>query len=339
MDVSFDPRREVPTRFWKCSGFTLVELLVVIAIIGILVALLLPAVQTAREAARRTQCMNHIRQVGLGTLTHESALGRFPVGTSSTPNGDVLHTWAAYVLPYIEEASTFAQIDFSVASWYPLVSGSNGGTPFTDEANPDWVSRQFSFYLCPSDIGPAKHESTARFFAHGNYVANAGYIRHWRQVTDKRQRDRENPPNHRGPFEKSFDDRNSGLEVRKIRDGMSKTAMLGEIRQFPGNDGRGLLYLGSGTFYCHQYAPNAIGADNNEFCTEPHRSAPYRCTRQALSVRLGRQTARSQHPGVVAIAFCDNSVRFISDDVDLDLWAAMGTRGVGDSESTPRELP
>ena len=320
-------------------AFTLVELLVVIAIIGVLVGLLLPAVQSAREAARRTQCMNNIRQIGLGVLNHESARRRLPVGTSSTPNGDVLHTWAAYVLPYIEEASTFAEIDFSVASWYPLVTGSNGAPPFTDEANPDWVSRQFSFYLCPSDIGPGKHELTSRFFAHGNYVANAGYIRFWRQVTSKVQRDRENPPKHRGPFEKSFDHLNTGLEVQKIKDGMSKTAMLGEVRQFPGNDGRGLLYLGSGTFYCHEFTPNSIGDDNNEFCTEPHRSAPYVCSQRGLSFRLGRQTARSQHPGVVAIGFCDNSVRFVSDDVNLNLWAAMGTRALRDSEATTAVLP
>ena len=323
----------------RSKAFTLVELLVVIAIIGVLVSLLLPAVQAAREAARRTQCMNNIRQVGLASLTHESALGRLPVGTSSTPSGDILHTWAAYVLPYIEEAASYAQIDFKVASWQPLVSGSNGGAPFTDEANPNWVSRQFPFYLCPSDIGPAKHEGTARFFAHGNYVANAGYIDFWRQITSERLRDRDNPPKNRGPFEKSFDDQNIGLKIRKIKDGLSKTAMIGEIRQFPGNDGRGLLYLGSGTFYSHFFAPNAIGSDNNEFCTTPERSHPYVCRQQGLSVRLGRQTARSQHPGVAAVAFCDNSVRFVTNDVNLNLWAAMGSRALGDSEHTERVIP
>ena len=332
-------QRKGPSGLRSANGFTLVELLVVIAIIGILVALLLPAVQTAREAARRTQCMNNIRQMGLASLIHESSLGRLPVGTSSTESGDILHTWAAYIMPYIEEVAAYHQIDFEVASWYPLVSGYNGSAPFTDEANPDWVSRQFSFHLCPSGIGRDQHEGIARFFAHGNYVANAGYVRQWKQITSKARRDRESPAKYRGPFEKSFDQRNSGLPIRRISDGLSKTAMLGEIRQFPGNDGRGLLYLGSGTFYSHHFPPNAIGDDNNEFCTTPERSEPYPCSTRWLSVRLGRQTSRSRHPGVVAIAFCDNSVRFIADSVDLNLWASFGSRALSDSEHTESMLP
>ncbi|MEM7313252.1 MAG: DUF1559 domain-containing protein [Planctomycetota bacterium] len=320
----------------RTLGFTLVELLVVIAIIGILVALLLPAVQTAREAARRTHCMNNVRQVALACLNHESATRRFPVGTSSTESRDVLHTWASYILPYVEEANSFNEIDFSVPSWYPLVTGN---PPFTDEANPDWVSRQFSFYLCPSGIGPGVHEDTARFFAHGNYVANAGYVHGWRQITFDRERDRENPPPNRGPFEKSFTQKNRGIGLRKIKDGMTKTAMIGEIRQFPGNDGRGLLYLSSGTFYSHFYPPNAIGDDNNEFCTTPERSAPFTCSRRGVNDRVGRQTARSRHPGVVAIAMCDASVQFVANDVDMNAWAAMGSRALGDSENFERVEP
>ena len=103
-------RRERPV-----AAFTLVELLVVIAIIGILVALLLPAIQAAREAARRSQCLNNLRQLSLGCLNHESAQKRLPAGftTMNPPDTDVHHTWASYILPYMEEAALFGTIDFS----------------------------------------------------------------------------------------------------------------------------------------------------------------------------------------------------------------------------------
>lgn len=96
----------------RFSGFTLVELLVVIAIIGVLVALLLPAVQAAREAARRTQCLNNLRQFSLGCLNHESATKRLPAGFTTRPSdGDVHHTWASYVLPYLEQGAMFGTIN------------------------------------------------------------------------------------------------------------------------------------------------------------------------------------------------------------------------------------
>ena len=164
------------------TGFTLVELLVVIAIIGILVALLLPAVNSAREAARRSQCQNNIRQLGLGCINHESAQTRFPAGFASWPppsGNDVLHTWAAYSMPYLEETSLYEQIDFTVPSWYPGVT--NGW-----QNNPKWVETQMAIHLCPSDIGPAQHTGTAQYFAHGNYLANAG-TRPWWQANQTEQ--------------------------------------------------------------------------------------------------------------------------------------------------------
>ena len=97
------------------AAFTLVELLVVIAIVGILIALLLPAVQSAREAARRTQCFNHLRQLALAALNHEAAQQSFPPGVVASESGalrDGLHSGFVYLLPFLEEQALHDQYDF-----------------------------------------------------------------------------------------------------------------------------------------------------------------------------------------------------------------------------------
>ena len=97
----------------KKSGFTLVELLVVIAIIGILVALLLPAVQTAREAARRTQCVNNMRNLALALHNFHSARKVFPKGWESQPKKEEAWAWSTFVLPFVEESSVHDELEVS----------------------------------------------------------------------------------------------------------------------------------------------------------------------------------------------------------------------------------
>lgn len=113
-------------------GFTLVELLVVVAIIGILIGMILPAVQSVREAARRTACSNKLRQQGLALLNYESAFQRFPAGSQSMTN----HSWATEVLSYLEQPALYDQVNFELA--------------WRDDANVKVLSTVLEVFSCPS---------------------------------------------------------------------------------------------------------------------------------------------------------------------------------------------
>ena len=146
----------------------------------------------------------------------------------------------------------------------------------------------------------------------------------------------------RGVFEKVFSQKNRGLELRQIEDGTSNTAMIGECRQYPGEDSRGVLFLGSAV-YSHHQTPNSASQDQLEWCggaTEPsddkagevNPSAP--CTEQYRTARgPWTQPSRSQHAGGVNLSFCDGRVVFVSDGVDVNAWRAISTRAGGETET------
>ena len=144
----------------KPRGFTLVELLVVIAIIGILVALLLPAIQAAREAARRNQCLNNLRQIGLGVLNFEQANGRLPAGsTTETPklDGPYYSTWTVDILPQLEQQAVYDL-------WHPEAG-------FSRSINRALRETFLQVYLCPSDTGPVVERVPQRY----NYRSKLTY--------------------------------------------------------------------------------------------------------------------------------------------------------------------
>ncbi len=329
-------------------AFTLVELLVVIAIIGVLVALLLPAIQAAREAARRSQCTNNIRQLALANLNHESSVKRLPAGFTSIDGGyndsvDSFHTWASYILPYLEQASIFDTIDFTIPAYRPWELA--GATCPNDTP---WGYTQLDVYLCPSDQPRGIHTGDSRCFAHGNYLANQGWWDWWQRSSLNNynlRRDIDiaaNGIDKRGPFEKVWGQANKGIELRQITDGTSNTVMLGECRQYPGEDSRGVLFLGS-SVYSHQNSPNARsqdllewcegyngGADDREGLLNP--SAPCSEARRA-SRGPWTQPSRSSHPNGVNVTFCDGRAVYVADDVNIDVWRAISTREQGETVS------
>lgn len=330
------------------GGFTLVELLVVIAIIGVLVALLLPAVQAAREAARRTQCSNNLRQFSLGCLTHEGAMKRLPAGFTTMPSSDTHHTWAAYVLPYLEQGALFSNIDFKIASWQAWQNLGSGDKQYPQIP---WLWTQLDIHLCPSDQPRNIHTGEPRAFAHANYLANIGWPNEWPQMENQTQYDtrqanlvKNNASDAaqsgdlRGPFDKVFSPQNKGLPLKEITDGTSNTVMLGEVRQYPGRDGRGLLYLGSG-LYNHYYPPNTAALDRMEFCEGNNDltgainpSAPC-SSEKGGPPRITAQTARSNHAGGVNVSFVDGRSTFVSDSVDVAVWRRISTRAGGEVAS------
>lgn len=144
------------------QGFTLVELLVVIAIIGILVALLLPAVQAARESARNTQCQNNFKQLGLALANYESALKAYPPGQKWSGDrddaGTVDYAWSALILPYLEESSLFTKIDFQQSYLTPT--------------NAPVAANRVAGYLCPS--ASRHHEARSSDGIIYNYGGQSG---------------------------------------------------------------------------------------------------------------------------------------------------------------------
>jgi len=149
-------------------AFTLVELLVVITIIGILIALLLPAVQAAREAARRMQCQNNLKQIGLAMHNYHAALGSLPplVIHRANPGSTFMHTWAALILPYLEQQTLYDTIDFGEPHW-------------SLTANQLLRESFLPVMTCPSDtkvdlVGFGDGSSVHSYYSRGNYMANVG---------------------------------------------------------------------------------------------------------------------------------------------------------------------
>ena len=333
------------------AAFTLVELLVVIAIIGILVALLLPAVQAARESARRSSCLNNLRQVGLALVNYESAQGAYPEGHVSIdqyvdPATGSLNTaseafsaysWVTRILPYLEESAIYSTIDFKVPFYLQINNGVE---------NP-YHHIFFDTLKCPSDI---EVDLISEFYgARGNYAANAGIGFIWMNDRTPDQCENANPfaavsttgnhvercPNGRssllflGPFQV-----NRPLKISKVSDGTSKTVGISEIRLVEGQDTRGSLHFSAGVLYMHDVAPNATELTFNgvtsdwedwtRFCVSEQDFAPCRNNDRQWRGRW-HHVSRSSHPSGVNSMLLDQSVRFISDDVEAEVWQAYAT--------------
>jgi len=330
--------------FKRMSGFTLVELLVVIAIIGVLVALLLPAVQSAREAARRAQCTNNLKQIGIAVHNYEDVWKAMPPGCYH----GVFGTWVLHILPFMEQTALHQQYVNSGG----IASFRNGGIRYGGAQNLPVTTTQLKAYVCPSDTKSAQAGIISGVTFH-NYVANYGNT----------VRGRVSPvgttgsglPNQFGgaPFievihqqtadstyytyimlanEAPFKDK---TRMAEITDGTSNTLAVSETVQGKGGDLRGFGWWGGGAHFETLLTPNSSLPDRTEqSCTTAIKLNPPCVNRSAGNASQEESiAARSRHPSGVSSVQCDGSVRFFSNNINLDVWRAWGTAAAGDAIS------
>ena len=311
-------------------GFTLIELLVVIAIIGVLIALLLPAVQAAREAARRAQCVNNLKQIGLALHNYHDSRGAFPTNRYPLVNN---YSWSAIsqLLPYMEQVQLYSAINYSISR--------------IDPGNSTATAIGVGIFVCPSD-------STSQVpfgQAATNYRANEGAnIIHTYGASDTSGVNASLPPPD-GPFyaEKSY-------RIADITDGTSNTGAFGEMRigdQLNSiateksdifNPGTSPPTLDQSIIDCQTMDWTDLtkqgwsyGGTPWAWGTAPCSVLKMEATPNTRSCMFGANsrfltTATSKHPGGVNLLMCDGSVRFVKDTVSVTTWRALGSRNLGE---------
>jgi prepilin-type N-terminal cleavage/methylation domain-containing protein len=308
-------------------GFTLVELLVVIAIIGILVGLLLPAVQAARESARRLQSQNNLKQIGLAIHGYEAALRTIPSGyiadiASAAANPQTFDAppgwaWGALLLPYLEQQPLHAQLDFSLPCWHPK--------------NTALVKTRIPTFLNPGAVNfegdTAITDAAGHFlasFGRSHYVANSGQdeawgyappLKDWRSVAT-------------GPMY-----RNSRVRFADVTDGLSNSIFVGEHTTISDKTWVGVV---PGSFSCPR--------DSSRF--------PFTACDHGATYVLCHSGPAMDEPGIIHgpsfptchvcqmyapwtaggghILMGDGSVRYVATTVNLDVWAAMSSCALGE---------
>jgi prepilin-type N-terminal cleavage/methylation domain-containing protein/prepilin-type processing-associated H-X9-DG protein len=374
-----------------CSGvrrgarrraFTLVELLVVIAIIAILVVLLLPAVQNVREAGRRSQCQNNLRQIGIALHNHSATHGSLPPGvpsctqtqnlwiTGGTNTGAYCQgpNWVTNILGELEEPQLAQWVQVTMEYQYNAADDLEHGAS-TSAANPPgsqsdpyapgnvgtWTP---GVLICPSQgrlglevaLGGGDDWGLDPWSAKGNYAACFGsdtymsfqdvrkagafgvvQLRDWfKRVPPPQSQDHAGM---RGIWKMGW---GQGTRLEEIRDGQAYTLAVSEVLGYPSNqDARGawVTNVPGASLFTARTGPNSLDPDQISICDEtiplndPDRM---RCTENRKDGNMWA-AARSRHPGGVNALMCDGSLRWVGNEIDLNIWRGMATRDGGEA--------
>ena len=302
-------------------GFTLVELLVVIAIIGVLVALLLPAVQAAREAARRSQCTNNLKQIGLAILNYESSYKTLPKGRNGCDNLTELHcqgndpaeqsATSAFVsiLPQVEQQALYDVLDLSdqgLNVWPPTsasVPFANWATPAVQQA----MNTKPAVYTCPSTESELEPLEVPVYQfgwevkpATGDYALNKGHRGpSWQALPLPVKLDNS------GPFIYGMD-----IPLRRIEDGVSNTFFAGETIESHLESNRNIWTRGA-------RHTDSMRSTDNPLNTPPGEGKTFKGFNGAF---------QSRHPGGANFVFGDGHVEYITENIDLETYTSYATK-------------